>query len=266
MAKTNTGLVAYAKEQLGRPYWYGTFGQISTTSLYNYKKRQYPDQYQWACPSSQLGVRVHDCIGLIKGYLWSKTNTAAPGYNANQDVSANGMLQCCKVKGSIGSMPDLPGVLVFLPGHVGVYIGNGEVIEAKGHAYGVVKTKLKGRGWTSWSKCPWITYTATTAKTTTSTTSGKKSVDTLAREVINGKWGVGEDRKKRLTAAGYNYNTVQKRVNELLAPTKTTKTVTEVAKEVIQGKWGNGAERKKKLEAAGYNYNTVQKKVNELLK
>lgn len=47
--------------------------------------------------------------------------------------------------------------------------------------------------------------------------SGKKSVDTIAREVIQGKWGNGADRKDRLTKAGYNYNTVQKRVNEILS-------------------------------------------------
>lgn len=45
---------------------------------------------------------------------------------------------------------------------------------------------------------------------------GVKSVDQVAREVIQGKWGNGTDRKKRLTAAGYNYNAVQKRVNGLL--------------------------------------------------
>ena len=44
----------------------------------------------------------------------------------------------------------------------------------------------------------------------------QKSIDTVAREVINGKWGNGADRKKRLTKADYDYNTVQKRVNELL--------------------------------------------------
>ncbi|MDD6708531.1 MAG: Lyzozyme M1 (1,4-beta-N-acetylmuramidase), partial [Ruminococcus sp.] len=44
----------------------------------------------------------------------------------------------------------------------------------------------------------------------------KKSIDTIAREVINGKWGNGADRKKRLLSAGYDYNAVQKRVNELL--------------------------------------------------
>ena len=44
----------------------------------------------------------------------------------------------------------------------------------------------------------------------------KKSIDTIAREVINGKWGNGAERKKRLLSAGYDYSAVQKRVNELL--------------------------------------------------
>jgi hypothetical protein len=44
----------------------------------------------------------------------------------------------------------------------------------------------------------------------------KKSVDEIAREVIQGKWGNGTDRKNKLTNAGYDYNAVQKRVNELM--------------------------------------------------
>lgn len=44
----------------------------------------------------------------------------------------------------------------------------------------------------------------------------KKSVDEITREVIRGKWGNGADRKNRLTNAGYDYNAVQKRVNELM--------------------------------------------------
>ena len=91
----------------------------------------------------------------------------------------------------------------------------------------------------------------------------KKSVKEIAKEVINGKWGNGSDRKNKLTAAGYNYDEVQKCVNELLAPAK--KSIEELAKEVIAGKWGNGSARKEKLSAAGYDYAVVQRKVNELL-
>ena len=43
-----------------------------------------------------------------------------------------------------------------------------------------------------------------------------KDIDTIAKEVINGKWGNGSERKQRLTEAGYNFSEVQKRVNEML--------------------------------------------------
>lgn len=93
----------------------------------------------------------------------------------------------------------------------------------------------------------------------------KKGVTEIAQEVIAGKWGNGDSRKKKLEAAGYDYNAVQKKVNELLdKPAK--KSTEQVAREVIAGKWGNGQTRKKKLEAAGYNYNEVQKAVNKLMK
>ncbi len=161
MAKTNTGLIAYAQAQLGNPYWYGTFGDKATQDLLNRKAAQYPSHYTNSRMSkykSQIGQRVHDCVGLIKGYLWSESATATPKYNSSQDVSANGMLSVCKEKGKIATLPEIPGVLVFMSGHVGVYIGGGYVIEARGFNYGVVKTKLSKRPWTHWGKCPWITY------------------------------------------------------------------------------------------------------------
>ena len=89
----------------------------------------------------------------------------------------------------------------------------------------------------------------------------KKTVDELADEVIAGKWDNGAERERLLTAAGYDYNAVQKRVNEKLYK----KTVDEIAVEVVAGLWGNGAERKEKLTAAGYDYFAVQKRVNEML-
>ena len=92
----------------------------------------------------------------------------------------------------------------------------------------------------------------------------KKTVEELAKEVMNGVWGVGEDRKKRLTDAGYDYNAVQKAVNALCA--NPTKSVDDIAREVIAGKWGNGSDRKKRIIAAGYDYNAVQKAVNKLCK
>lgn len=45
----------------------------------------------------------------------------------------------------------------------------------------------------------------------------RKSINEIAHEVINGKWGNGTDRIERLTRAGYNSNTVQREVNRLLS-------------------------------------------------
>ena len=157
MAKTAKGLVEYAIFQLGRPYWYGSFGQAGSREFYEQKKRQYPKYYTWEYDGTT--AKVHDCVGLIKGYLWCKNpEDRLPVYNAEQDKSANGMHTACKTKGEMATMPDVPGVLVFYNNHVGVYIGGGEVVEARGHKYGVVKTKLADRPWTSWGYCPYITY------------------------------------------------------------------------------------------------------------
>ena len=93
-----------------------------------------------------------------------------------------------------------------------------------------------------------------------------KPVDTVAREVIAGQWGNGEDRKARLTQAGYDYNVVQARINEILSPQPQLKSIDEIANEVIAGKWGNNPERKRRLESAGYDYNAVQKRVNQLMR
>ena len=92
-----------------------------------------------------------------------------------------------------------------------------------------------------------------------------KPLDIIAKEVINGKWGNGTERKNRLTKAGYDYSEVQKRVNELVSNKKPNlKPLDVIAKEVINGIWGNGTERKNRLTEAGYDYSEVQKRVNEL--
>jgi hypothetical protein len=163
MAKTNSGLLAYAKAQVGLPYWYGTFGQVATEDLYTYKKKQYPRFYTAKDFPSQYGQRVHDCVGIIKGYIWSDSATATPKYVASQDRSADGMYYVATKKGEMDTFPGTVGILVFKTGdgtpdgisHVGVYDGNGYVYEAKGHAYGVVKTAFKASAWKFWAQCPY---------------------------------------------------------------------------------------------------------------
>lgn len=154
--KTSVQLVKWVKSKVKCLYWYGTFGQKANKDLYKSKKKHYPLQYQWDFEKSMDGKQCFDCVGLIKGFLWDQEGKIV--YNSSQDVSANGLRDLCKKHGKIKTIPEIPGVLVFLPGHVGVYIGGGYVIEARGHKYGVVKTKLNDRPWTSWGLCPWIDY------------------------------------------------------------------------------------------------------------
>lgn len=100
-------------------------------------------------------------------------------------------------------------------------------------------------------------------------TGNKKSNEEVAKEVVDGKWGNGDDRKNRLTKAGYDYNAIQSLVNQMVGGSKPapkpTKTIAQLADEVIAGKWGNGDDRKNRLTKAGYNYDAVQAKVNEKL-
>ena len=97
---------------------------------------------------------------------------------------------------------------------------------------------------------------------TSNNENSKKSNEEIANEVIKGIWGNGNDRKNKLTSAGYDYRAIQNLVNQKL----NKKSNEEIANEVIKGKWGNQPERQKRLEEAGYNYSEIQKIVNERLK
>lgn len=123
--------------------------------------------------------------------------------------------------------------------------------------------KLKsGAGWIWLKNSSYCTIQGTV----TTSTPAKKSVDEIAKEVINGKWGNGDARKKALTDAGYDYNDVQTKVNSILSGSSSSKkSIDELAKEVIHGKWGNGQDRVNRLTKAGYDAKAVQKKVNQML-
>lgn len=163
--KTNYGLVDYCRAMLGQRYWNGTFGQIASEWLYKYNASRLPLHYgvqrkaQYMKDIEQK-KRVFDCSGLIKGYLWSDSADSIPEYKANgyPDINEKGMRSACTKSGKIGTLPEVPGTLLFMTGHVGVYIGNGEAIEARGFKYGVVKTKVSGRGWTHWGQLKYIGY------------------------------------------------------------------------------------------------------------
>ena len=176
--RTNTNLAEFCLSVVGAPYWFGTFGQKATRQLYNDKKAQYPAYYppkSWTEESftKDFGKRVTDCAGLIKWFLWSNNMTdKAPTYKASEDYGANGFWGKCTSKGKLSTLPsDKIGILVFKgtdssKTHVGVIVDNdGTVVEAKGHAYGTIKSKVSS--WSYWGKCHLIKYESTPEPTPT---------------------------------------------------------------------------------------------------
>lgn len=164
-SKNNLDLVEWAKaaQEAGWGYVWGTYGQVLTRDRLEAKLEQYPDgvgAHEDFIRANWIGGRTADCIGLIKGYSWynSETGEISYGTNGMPDIGANQMYAYAIEKGTVDTIPEIPGVLVWHEGHIGIYIGNGEVIEAMGTRYGVVKTELENRSWTHWCKNPYIRY------------------------------------------------------------------------------------------------------------
>ena len=96
---------------------------------------------------------------------------------------------------------------------------NGKVLRIVGNE--TVKIDKVQNGWGRIYKSGWIylenaNYCNIGKKTTLTDTNTKKSISTIAKEVVNGKWGNGEERKRKLEKAGYNYKEVQKEVNKII--------------------------------------------------
>lgn len=165
--KTAAGLVKHMKKCLqdGWGYVYGAIGQTCTERLLDQCAERYPANNLAGGAMRQagekwLGKKVADCSGIVKAYLMSEYTGGPITYNAEVDTAVH--YNAAKEKGPIGTMPDIPGILVYMPSHVGVYVGNGEVIESAGTLYGVKKSTVEksyiSGPWTHWYKCPGITY------------------------------------------------------------------------------------------------------------
>ena len=149
-------------------YWYGTYGKKCSKDLYEHKKKQYPDHYGSSRTDGYMkdiekGRRCADCVGMIKSFFWTggKYDTD-PKYGTNHcpDKSANGMIALCKKTGKIKDIPDIPGIVVWKSGHIGVYVGGGYTVEMKGFAYDCVRNRVEKGPWTKWGMLPdsMITY------------------------------------------------------------------------------------------------------------
>lgn len=158
MAKTGSGLAQFCVQALaaGMGYVYGAYGQVCTQALRAYYARQFPDRDLAGGPMYTLaakwdGKRVADCSGLVSYYL------AVDSFGQNPPRRPYFHYTMATQIASIASLPEVPGTILWQPGHVGVYMGNGSVIEAQSTATGVVRTSMPGR-WQKWYWPQQISY------------------------------------------------------------------------------------------------------------
>lgn len=214
----------FAKAKIGQAYWMGTFGQKCSYDLLAEKKRSYPQYYDQSKYSVkftdqiQAGLKCADCSGLIKWILWSESiENDSPKYNLipGTDLSANDMInKGCTKTGDISTMPDVPGLIVWKSGHVGIYVGkmNGvqKVVEARGHDWGIVMTDLASRGWQKYGYLKWFDYSEPTPTPTTKycqpkvleLQKGDKNSTVKVLQTLLNLAGVKDQKKKSLEVDG----------------------------------------------------------------
>lgn len=154
-----------------------------------------------SCPGKYLYDRHGEIAAEVNKRLGATTTAETVLYRVqtgafSKKANADAMLAQVKAKGFDTYMVKV-GKLYKI--QVGAFAQKSNAI--------AMTSKLKAAGFSTY---------ITTEKGEAVTTEEKKSVDEIAREVIQGKWGNGADRKKRLEAAGYNYAEVQAKVNKLV--------------------------------------------------
>lgn len=171
MAKTNIDLVDFAKKALKENWGYclGTYGNILTPAYLKQKQSQgggvgtYNTRHN-AYLQKFINKRVSDCYGLVKGYVWWQGDGKNPAYIAKQDRNQEGAYSTAKEKGPLSTLPEIPGIILWMKGHAGIYIGNGEFIEIVGAPVGMRKGKIVngkvtvGSKFSHWFKDTYISY------------------------------------------------------------------------------------------------------------
>lgn len=217
-------------------YAKGTFGQSATPGFIDQKAKQYPKWYTLNRISMLKALpddtKLFDCIGLIKGVMWGFPNMIYKSNGVPEMNDQDAWNMATEKSEDFSNIK--PGELLWLQGHVGVYIGEGRGIECTTSwenkvqitavsNIGAIKG-LNSRKWEGHGKLPFIDYSEQSLETELSN-NNKKTNEEIAAEVISGKWGNSPERKQKLTEAGYDYTAIQKIVNNMLNKSQTEKSV-----------------------------------------
>ena len=152
--ENSLSLCSYVLSKVGCPYWMGASGQIANANLLASLRSSSPYYYRWTDFETQFGRQVFDCSGLICSFLRSIGRLhGRPLARTFYNISSP--------RGNMSSFPNKVGTLVYINEryihHVGIYVGNDMIVEAKGHEWGVIVSKLStNHDWNLWSDCPWI--------------------------------------------------------------------------------------------------------------
>ena len=155
MKNNNAELVRFCIGKVGVLYIMGANGKIFTKSMYNNLVKWNPNKWFTMARRPRvkplIGHQTTDCHGLIEWFVREQSRE-------KYDTTANDAFLAATEKGEMETMPELPGICVRYPGHVGIYISGGYMVEARGFDYGVCLTSLKSCPWTHWYKHPRIKY------------------------------------------------------------------------------------------------------------
>lgn len=171
MGITNLQLAEIFEEYLEQKwgYVYGAQGELYTPELaekWLNAGRKAPNGYEreeyfLKLCARWFGTYVADCSGSIIAAI----RRYVPNF---ADRTANTMKRQFTEIGKISTIPEIRGLAVWYSGHIGVYVGNGNVIEFRGTKYGCVKTALTSRHWQYWGKLAGVTYIDTIKQITVS--------------------------------------------------------------------------------------------------
>ena len=153
-------LIRYAKDAVGGGYVYGSSGQVSSLSFRQSCAAANPSQSAniLGLAAKWDGKRVWDCSGIFRG-AWEKLLKKKSG-------GATTIYKTwCTETGPIGTMPDQPGIAVFKGtesplnmAHIGLFVGDGNVIDARGTAQGVMYGPFSSVAWTHWGRLADVAY------------------------------------------------------------------------------------------------------------